>query len=185
MSRRNLLALLSVFIILVIVSLLQTRQPEAVPIDAEATLSQFLIMGKELNMTVRDISAIRLRDPNTDLAFVISRNTSGNWTAPQSEGVLNTDTASDIAKTVVLLPYQTTHAIENDSELKGYGFNPYGILAIEILLQDNQQHAIAIGGLSPSQTVYYAVVDDNKQVYFLERAPIDYLLTQLNHPPLT
>lgn len=136
-------------------------------------------------MTVNDIAAIRLRDPNTDAAFIISRNNTGNWTAPQSEGVLDMDAASTIAKTVVLLPYNTTKSIENDAELKTYGFDPYGILAVEILLQDNQQHAIAIGSLSPSQLVYYAVVDDKKQVYFLERAAVDYLLTQLNHPPLT
>src|SRR5262249_18697088 len=142
-------------------------------------------VGKDLNMTVLDIVAIQLLDPNSNTAFTISRNAAGNWTAPQSKGSLDTTAASNIAKAVVLMQYESTVPITPSTNLQQYGFTLHGQLLVSILLQNQQTHAIDIGGLSPSGAYYYGRVDDDPQIYLFTRGAADYLITQLNPPPLT
>jgi hypothetical protein len=137
-------------------------------------------------MTVLDIQAIRLRDPQSDKSFVISRDANGNWTAPGSEGSLDTNAASNIAKTVVLMPYKQSVALETNPDLTQYGFQPNASLLVDILLSSTSDgHVIAVGGLSPDGLEYYVLVDDKPQVFLIERGAVDYLKTQLTKPPLT
>lgn len=184
MKPRSLLILLGIFVILIIAVMLQS-QPQQITINPAATLNQFLQIGRELNFAINDILAVRLRNPGQAQEFVLSRDSSGNWTAPQSQGVLDQEAVSNILKTVVLLPYQNTAPIDASTDLRQYGFTPQGQLAVEILLQNGQTHAIQVGGLSPSGAVYYALADDIPQIYLLERSPVAYLIDKLNHPPLT
>lgn len=182
MNRRLLIILGVIFVALAIITILQSR-PQPVEISQETQFTSFL--GRDLNMTVLDIQAIRLRDPQTEQTFVISRDTSGNWTAPNSEGSLDTVTASNIAKTVVVMPYQQSVNITDEANLEQYGFQPNGILSIEVVLVDGSGHVIAAGGLSPDGYQYYVLVDEQPRLYLMERGAVDYLLAQLVQPPLT
>jgi hypothetical protein len=186
MNRRLLIILGVVFIALAAITILQNRQltVENAAIPTEARFASFV--GRDLDMTVLDIQAIRLRDPQTEGEFVISRDTTGNWTSPNSEGSLDADAASNIAKTVVLMPYQQTVALTDSTDLTQYGFRPEGILSVEVLLtQDDSGHVIAVGTLSPSGLEYYVLIDDQPQLFLMERGAVDYLITQLTQPPLT
>ncbi len=182
MNRRLLIILGVVFIALAIITFLQSR-PKPIEIAAIDQFSSFL--GRDLNMTVLDIQAIRLRDPQTEQSFVISRDTSGNWTAPNNEGSLDTVAASNIAKTVVLMPYTQSIKLTDITNLEQYGFQPNGILSIEIVLTDGSGHVIAAGGLTPDGYQYYVLVDEQPGLFLIERGAVDYLRTQLVQPPLT
>jgi hypothetical protein len=182
MNRRTVLILLVVFAALAFITYWQSRPQEVVPASDEGA---YRILGEVLNMTVLDIQAIRLRDPATDQSFTISRDPDGMWTAPDSEGSLDTETASNIAKTVVLLPYQRTLPLTEDAALSEYGYTPDAQLSIEVLMRNGDQHAIAVGGLTPTGLTYYVLADERAELFLIERGAIDYLENQLETPPLT
>ncbi len=114
MNRRLFIILGVVFIALAAITILQNRP---VPIQVPELNHFDSFLGRDLNMTVLDIQAIRLRNPKTEESFIISRDTNGNWTAPGSEGSLDTVTASNIAKTVVVMPYQQSVTLTDTTEL--------------------------------------------------------------------
>lgn len=185
MNRRTLFILAVGFVALGIIALFQAQQGSRPLFDSQATLESFQWMGQTLNMALDDIAAVRLRVPQTDQVFVISRDDSGNWSALDSQGVLDQTTAAGIAKTVTLLPYRESVATSPSTRLADFGFAPEGSLALEIVLFNGRTHAIAVGNLTPDQLAYYALADNLPQIFVLERGAIDYLRQQLNNPPLT
>lgn len=185
MNRRTLLVLVVLFVAMGIIALLQAQQGPPPLFDSQATLESFRWMGQTLNMSLNDIAAIRLRAPQSNLTFTISRDSSGTWSAPGSPGNLDQTAASGIAKTITLLPYSESVELTPSTRLEDFGFRPEGSLALEIVLQSGQTHAIAVGDLTPDQLAYYALADNLPQVFVLERGAIDYLRQQLNKPPLT
>ncbi len=183
MNRRILFVLGIVFIVLIAITYIQSH-PAAVPTPTQ-DLFPFSV-GRDLNMTMLDVQAIRLRDPQSDKSFIISRDSSGNWTAPGSEGSLDTNVASNIAKTVVLMPYNQSVTLEVNPDLTQYGFQPNGSLLVDIILnRTSEGHVYAVGGLSPDRLEYYVLVDDKPQVFLIQRGAVDYLKSQLTKPPLT
>jgi hypothetical protein len=186
MKRRTILALFLIFLVLLVITFLQLqpRTLQGLRSDATPEIMRLTSMGPELKMTVLDIQAIRLRDPNTNQEFTISRDQQGNWTAPNHPGRLDTQAASNIAKTIVLMPFRSVVPLPEKPDLKQYGFSP-GSFTIELVLRNRGVHAILFGSLSTSQDVYYTLVDDRPQVYLLERSPIEYLRDQLRTPPVT
>ncbi len=186
MNRRILFILLAVFAVLVIIAVIQAQpRPIAIQSPNSTGTPGASFLGRDLNLTVLDIQAIRLRDPEGDKNFLISRGSDGNWTAPGSEGRLDIDAASSIAKTVVLMGYQQTIPVTDSTDLSEYGFHPNGILSVEILRTNNEGHVIAVGGLAPSGLAYYTLVDELPQMYLIERGAVDYLKAYLTQPPLT
>ncbi len=197
MNRRTLFILLVTFVALVVIAFLQTRpsfapgaestlDPSIQPTtNAEDFLSEYKLMGTTLGMSVDDITAIRLRDPESNQSFAISRDTTGKWISTDSQGSLDPTAADNIAKTVGLLPYEKTIEVTASTSLADFGFMPDGIFSIELLLRDGKTHAIVIGDLTASLQSYYGLVDDKTEIYVLERRAIDFLLIQLNKPPLT
>lgn len=183
MNRRGFIILIIAFVVVLVVAALQNR-PSA-PLNPSATLSQYQLLGQELNIQTADIQAIRLRDPISNASFVISRDVNGIWTTPELEGSLDVNTASNIAKTVSLMPYQSSIPITQSTDLPGYGFDPDGFFSVEILMTNQVGHVIAIGHLIPTGGAYYGLVNDRQEIYLLERGPVDYLVTQLIKPPLT
>ncbi len=197
MNRRTLFVLLIAFVVLIVVALFQTRQssapsseatldPSARPtVDVAQVISAYTFMGQTLGMNVEDVTAVRLRDPVTQKTFTLSRDSSGNWTAPDNPGTLDLTVATNIVKTVVLLPYESTIEVKPDTLLSDFGFRPDGVFSIEILLRDNKTHAVTIGDLNTTSVSYYGLVDDKKVIYIMERRAIDYLWVQLQKPPVT
>lgn len=186
MNRRTFVILLVVFAVVLIAAVLQGQNPTAPPPpDVQATLQNQPWLGRDLNLEVLNIQAIRLRDPKSDLAFTISRGANGEWSAPDQEGSLDLNTASIIAKTVALLPYQSTVPITADTNLEDYGFSPEGYFAIDVVMTDQTGHSIVIGNLAVTETAYYGIADERPEIYLLDRAALDFLASQLIKPPLT
>jgi len=180
-SNRSLIIFLMVFVVVAVLVAIQNMQPRVVagptptPPDPQ-TFTDF---------TLNDIQAIRLRSPESNLTFDLARDANGLWTAPNATGTLNTTEANNIAKTMVLLPYSQTLTLKAGDDKKTYGFTPEGILVIEIVLQTGVTHAVEVGYRTPTQENYYALVDDRPDLYLLDRAPIDYLISRLKTPPVS
>lgn len=183
-NRRNLFILAAVFVALAVITLLQDRQitqQAAPPTPAPTGTFQRIFP----DMAVLDIQAIRLENPQTGDTFTISRADDGTWTAPGSEQTLDMEVATAIARTIVLLPYVESLPLIEDSELEMYGFQPGPRLFIQVLVSNGDAHIVAIGGLTPSQSAYYALVDEREMVYLLEAHAVAFLVTTLETPPLT
>jgi hypothetical protein len=180
MNRRGLLVLLLIFIGLIVAAVAQTQiipGPDTPP-------TPFLTRVFP-DLSVLEIQAVRLREPASGQNLTISRDSSGSWISSFEDAALDADAASSIAQTIVLLPYQRTLPLTDETDLEEFGFQPTLSLGIEILLVNGTSHAVAVGGLSGSLVTYYALADDRPEVILIERAPIDYLLTLLRTPPLT
>ncbi len=132
-----------------------------------------------------NIEAIQLRSPETGKEFSLERDTSGAWAAPTTSGTLNTTEAEDIAKTMVLMPFNHTVALQPNADKTIYGFTPEGILSIEIVLTNGVTHAIAVGYRTPTGDGYYALIDDRSDLYLLDRPPVDYIISRLKSPPVS
>jgi hypothetical protein len=177
MNRRTLLILGIIFLVLLAVTFAQNYVANQITPTPPIVLLRIFP-----EMAVLDIQAIQLRNYDSSLSFTISRAPDGTWTAPDSQGTLNVEAASNIARSVVLLPYQrTVPEVEN---LADYGFENRGILLIQVLLANGEQHVVAIGGLTPTGTSYYTLVDDRPEVYLVERGAIDFLTNYLLTPPV-
>jgi hypothetical protein len=188
--RRRLLLLIGAFISLVAVAFLQGRsnvpQPTAIPPTVEAattpTLPPLLRIFPE--MTVLDIQAIRIEDPNSGEFITLTRDESDNWIAPDVAGELDADTASDIARTIVLLPYSRSINITSQTVLSDYGFDPNGQLFVSLVMKNGDGHVLAIGTLSETDPVYFALLDERDEIFEVERGPVEFLRNFLFSPPL-
>lgn len=175
-GRKMLLVLGGVFVILLVITLIQNSQ------QSDRDSLPFERVYPEL--TEADLQAIRLRSPDTNETFTISRALDGSWTATDHEGTLDQTAAATIARTIVLLPFDRTLAMVSDAALEEYGFFADGRLSIEIVLTDGQTHAVLVGSRAPSEVVYYGLVDDRAEIYLLYRGAIDFLSQQLRTPPV-
>jgi hypothetical protein len=172
-DRRTLLILFGVFVALALLVTLQARPPETSPYSTERVFRGF---------SVDDIQAVRLHSEPESLTFTISRAADGAWTAPDASGRLNTDVAEVIARTMILLPYVTL--LEAGDDLSVYGFVPLAGLGVEFVLSDGTAHAVVVGFRNPTETGYYALVDERPEIYILERAAVDFLISVLRSPPI-
>jgi Domain of unknown function (DUF4340) len=177
MNRRTLLILAGIFLALLGLTFAQNYVANQVTPTPPIVLLRIFP-----EMAVLDIQAIQIRNVDGSRSFTISRAEDGTWTAPDTQGTLNSDAASNIARSVVLLPYQrTVPEVENLTE---YGFENDGILLIQVLLANGEQHVVAVGGLTPTGTSYYTLVDERAEVYLVERGAIDFLTNYLLTPPV-
>ena len=92
--------------------------------------------------------------------------------------------ASAIARTFALLPYGRSINIVADTDLSAYGFTETPHLLFQIILVDGGGHVIAVGGLTPDGSAYYALVDERDEIFLLERGPVDFLDGYIQSPPL-
>lgn len=190
MNRRTLLILLVTFVALVIITLIQSAPPAAPQTPDEPTpiilnTETFPYLRVYPDIAVSDIQAIRLRDPATNETFSISRTADGNWSSTDQAGQVDANAASVLEKTIVLLPYQRTLPITASTQMDEYGFQPNGQLFVEIVLNDNSGHVVAIGGLTTTGRNYYALVDERPEIYLLERGAVDYLIATYRNPPIS
>jgi hypothetical protein len=192
-NRRTLLILGGAFALLLLVVILQgtginagrvTRLVSGAPTP---TTDPFSGMPRVLtDFTVLDIQAVRIGSPNTGDSLLISRTAEGTWEAPESDGDLDAETATLIARTMVLLPFFDTFPLPPEEELAQFGFvrqNPRAV-TVEILLVDGTTHALFFGGLTPNEDAFYTVVDERETVYLVEPRAVEFLRLQLRHPPV-
>lgn len=189
MQRRNLLILGAVFVLLLAVLLLQNASappaPPPLPLATqEPTPAEALLLRVFPDLRVLDIHAIQLENPQTGEELTLQRDTSGQWTAPNLEGEVDTNTATNIARTIVLLPYSRSINILPDTDLNDYGFGQTGQFLIQVLLSSGEGHGVIIGALDENDPVYYALVDDRDEIFRIERGPIDFLSEMLKSDPI-
>ncbi|MGQ9907556.1 MAG: hypothetical protein ACUVS2_01855 [Candidatus Flexifilum sp.] len=180
-GRVTLIVLGAIFIVLVALTLLQSGQP---PARQRPTPRPLYLVYDDL--PVLDMLAIRLRVPDGDAGLTLTRADDGTWMRPDG-GWIDADTATAIARTIALLPYLRTIEPESD-DLSAFGFLPRGIFSIEVVLVDGSARAIEIGDLARSNDGYFAVVDDRREIYLLQRAAVDFLIQQYQRrddPPPT
>ncbi len=189
MQRRNLLILSAVFALLLAVLLLQNAStppvPPPLPLETQApTPAEALLLRVFPDLRVLDIQAIQLEDPQTGEELTLQRDASGQWTTPILEGELDTDMATSIARTIVLLPYGRSINILPDTDLNAYGFGETGQFLIQVILSNGEGHGVIVGALHESDPVYYALVDDRDEIFRLERGAIDFLIEMLKSDPI-
>jgi len=136
--------------------------------------------------TVQDIAAIRLGSPSVEQDLLLVRDTDGRWTAPDYEGGLDVETATLIARTIVILPYSDVIPLDDEADMMAFGLaeNNLGALTVEILLRDESAHALFFGGLTPIQDGYYTLVDEQARMYVVEPRAVEFLRVQLRNPPI-
>jgi hypothetical protein len=180
-NNRLVLVFLAVFLLLAALLAYQESRPTQVdaPTPGERQAHVFP------DLTLNSIQAIRLRSPETSESLILAREMGSAWTAPESSGTLNSTEADNIAKTMVLLPYNDTLAVKSNADLSAYGFTPNGVLSIQILLFNGDSHAVEVGYRNPTEDSYYALVDERPDLYLVERAAIDYLISRVKNPPIT
>jgi hypothetical protein len=180
-NRRTMLILVGLFAVLLLIALLQNgANPPPTPTSAPTeTAVPALPTGTLLrvfpDMAVLDIQAVRLENPNSDETFTINRDADGNWASPDDDQ-FDPDTASDIARTLVLLPYGRSINVISTTNLEDYGFNPNGQFFISIIMKNGEGHVLAIGKLSESEPIYYMLLDERDEIFEVERGPIEYLM---------
>lgn len=172
---RQLLILLLIFAALLVAGLVVTTQQANQP----APEYPFLRVYPELSES--EIVAVRLRNPNADQSFTMTRDQNGAWITP--EGLPINENGVLIARTLALLPYSQKITVLPGVDLTEYGFSLNSRLYVEIILADGNTHGVAIGGLAPTQLTYYALVDDQSEVYVILRPAVEYLIAQLINPP--
>lgn len=173
---RTVLILSGIFIVLASLVLLQRL--------AESQSGQRLLAevpGDPLlpGITRDDIQAVRIQVPGSEQSFTVARDDQGAWTAPGFQGAFDPAQAESIAVTVSLIPYYRRLEDAAQGDRITYGFTPLGSLLIQVVLRDGRQHAIAVGDLTPSGDTYYVVLDDQPDVYVVERRAIDFLFVQM------
>jgi hypothetical protein len=182
-NNRVVIVLAMVFVLLAALVAIQNQQRPPIMLDGStayptepAVFNDFL---------PDNITAIRLRSPETGQTFLLAQDTKGVWTAPESTGTLNLTEANNIARTMVLLPFNHTITLKAGEDKSTYGFTPEGILSIEIVLSNGVTHAVAVGFRTTTQDSYYALVDTRSDLYLLDRAPVDYMISRLKSPPVS
>lgn len=179
MNRRLLFGLLLVFVALAALLAIQRAQPRTIT-GATVVPTKPPVFT---DVTMDTLQAIRLRSPETGQSLLLSRNSDWEWTAPELSGTLDAKEADLIARTMIVLPFNRTMPLPADADMATFGFTPEGILSIELLLVDGGAHAIAVGYRTPTADSYYALVDDRSDLYLIERAAVDFLISRVKNPP--
>lgn len=180
-DRRTLLLLVGLFVSLAVITLVVQRLPQRLEQPDVTPFFQSVYP----DLFLQDVQAVNLQNPLSGETFTINRAADGTWTAPGREGTLDQAVAQAIARTIVLLPYTQTLPEPTADQLDDYGLVANsGTLIIGAILTDGTPLGVAVGGLTPTGTSYFALVDDRPEVYILERAAVDFLIVQLRTPPL-
>lgn len=177
---RTLVALLIIFVALAALITLQ-GEPETTPIPLPTATpppqpqTDGTLLRVFPDLAVLDMQAIRLENLTSGDRFTLVRNEQGHWTAPDSDGELNPDTASSIARTLALFPYTRSLNILSDTDFSDYGFKPSGQLLFQIVTADGGAHVIAVGDLTETELAYYTLVDNRDEIFQVERGPVEFL----------
>lgn len=175
--RRNslLLVLLIVFVALVIITTLQTQSEPAPDISATQTSEERTVFD---NFTLEDIYSVQIRIPGTTGVFTILRVEGDGMFWESVEYGLNIDQniATAIARTTILMPYQRVVDDIPTARYAEFSLTPgSALMLISIILEDNQQHSLVVGALTPDNSGHYAIVDEREGTYIIDRAPIAFL----------
>lgn len=185
-NRSTFFILGGLFIVLLIISVVQSNRVVAPPLDA-TTGSTLAPAEAALNQPNRiftdfrpeDIQAFSILDPDTGATLTFIRD-EDRWTSMEFGDVVAGATAETLALTVTILPY-----LEMLPDVKPEDYEEFGLtdekayLLLSVLLKDKTEHAVVIGDVLPDNNGHYALADDRTEVYALDARPIAYLVSYL------
>ncbi len=186
-NRKSLILLLTVFLGLVVILIVQqvtNNSGDSSQFNNQTAL-QFNSSDNQAiypDLAVEDIVAIRLEDPILRSFVTLQRDEDDVWVIQGDNRPVEQAYAESIAQTVTLLPYSYVIDGIEPSEYPDYGLSQRdALLFVQIILHDGTGHIVAIGNQTPTRDGYYALVDDNPQLYIINRDPdpIAYLLVYL------
>ena len=97
---------------------------------------------------------------------------SGDEWAMLNDTSLTADTTLALVRTALELPYISQFTPPENESLTSYGLSESSVgLLIQIVMQDETGHAIAIGNFTGNGD-HYATVDDDPDIYVVPAAPI-------------
>jgi hypothetical protein len=179
-NQRTFLMVLGVlFMLLLGVALAQTiNLNNAFNVSLTPTLDQRIINSLFRDWNDDNVIAVRLDDPLNDIDMVINRISDTEWQL-QGEAVeqINQETLDLIVKTVAYIPFTDILRDIPDTNLSNFALTEDLIwLQIQVILDNNDTHVIALGARVPMvDGGYYALVDDRQEVFVLNRGAVDYL----------
>lgn len=183
-NRRVFPLLLITFLVLAVAAVLQTTlggssttvTPSPPAEETESPLTSGTLLRVFPDLAVLDITAIRIENPAADQSLTFARDASGTWSSSNSDA----QSASDIARSIVLLPYGRSINLTPETDLSLYGLAPTPQYLISLVLQNDESHVIAVGKVSDSAPVYFALVDERDEILEIERGAIDFVTNFLN-----
>ena len=186
-NRKSLIFLLTVFLGLVVILIVQqvTNNSDNSSQFNNQTALQFNSADNQAiypDLSVEDIAAIRLEDPILRSRVTLQRNEDDTWSIQGDSRPIDQAYAESIAQTISLLPYSYVIDGIEPSEYPDYGLSQRdALLFVQVILRDGTGHIIAIGNQTSTRDGYYALVDDNPQLYIIDRDPdpIAYLIVYL------
>jgi hypothetical protein len=169
--------MLIIFLGLVAVALWQTNRQTPLDNNIPATRDPLRESAIFSGWAATDIQALRIDDPFSERDVALARNPDGSWLVGDGGVTVDQTIADNVAKTVAFMPYTDIIAGLPASEFVNYGLSVESIwLQIQVILTNNEQHVIAIGGRVPvADGGYYALVDERTEVFVLNRGAVDYL----------
>lgn len=190
MQNRNIIILGVLFVGLLVVAGLQTlpsrnsspSAPTPIPPTIDPVRNQLRSIQRLFpNLTLADIQSIRLEEPATGSVLTLTRaeDDPSAWFALEYPQAVNAEAAELMAQTVAIMPY--LHAFDNiqPAQYPEFGLSTSDVaLFIFFIEQDETQHAIAIGDATPDLEGHYALVDDRRELYVVDAAPVAYLVQQ-------
>jgi hypothetical protein len=179
-NQRTFLTVLGVlFMVLLGVALAQTISlNNTFNASLTPTLDQRIVNSLFREWNEDNVVAVRLDDPINDIDMVINRVNTTQWQL-QGEAVeqINQETLNLIVKTVAYIPFTDILTDIPDTNLSNFALTEDLIwLQIQVILDNNDTHVIALGARVPTvDGGYYALVDERSEVFVLNRGAIDYL----------
>lgn len=186
MKNRTLLVLAGIFIVLLIISVIQSNRVIAPTLNgtpgssnspADAALNNPNRLFQDFGPT--EVVGFSMLDPDTGATFSLLRE--GNaWNSLEFGSGLDSSVAGSLVLTAAVLPY-----LEKVSDIQPENYGDFGLtqerafLVLGIVLRNGGQHGVIIGDVAPGNTGHYALVDDRPEVYLLDARPIAYMVSYL------
>lgn len=185
-QNRSLLLLLLAFIILAGIALVQNQSlstPRPVATAVPSATSEPSINLDQRIFADLDASAIvawQVMDPLTQATMTFTRLDENLWESLEVGIEVDQQVANQLTFTAAVLPYLRILPDVGSERYAEYGLTVEdAYLLLSILLEDNSQHAVLIGDVTPERNGHYALVDDRTEVYVLDARPVAFLTIYL------
>jgi hypothetical protein len=123
------------------------------------------------------VQAIRFEDPFNNDVISVRRTEDNQWQAVEFTGDIQQDIADGLARTVAILPYSTTLEGVDPENYAQFGLTLDSVLMlITVLLDNGDQHVIAIGTRTPDSNNHYVLIDERPDIYVVPVQPVAFLL---------
>jgi hypothetical protein len=190
----GLLGLLVAFVGLVAIALLQSEQGRLLRQDiptaptAIAAITATAQSANGLNApenqlftgwSWQDVLAVRIEDTVADITRTLRQNDDASWTLLDDGSQFEQQTARLIAQTVAIMPYTATLPDVAPEQFSEYGLTSETLyMLVTVLLENGDEHALAIGDLTRDRAGHYTLIDDDETIYITDARPVAYLAQQ-------